>query len=214
MDEASTLKSRIDAEFDTERQKMAQFRAEQVKAYEGRQRRLGVFEEACEQLRGVWGPRLEALAERFGENVKVSPKVTPQLREAVFSFKSELALIELRFSVTADEDVRKLVLDYDLRIIPILMKYEPHARIEFPLEGIDAAAVGAWLDDRIVDFVRAYLSLHKNEYYLKDHMVVDPVAGVRFPRFAAAATLESKGKTFYFIGEETKREYEKQLAKG
>lgn len=214
MGDVDTLKSRIDAEFSAEREKIARFRTEQVKEYQDRQRRLGLFEKACEQLRAVWAPRLEALSERFGQSMKVSPKVTPRLREAVFSFKSELALIELRFAATTDEEVRKLVLDYDLRIIPVLMKYEPHARIELPLEKIDASAVVEWLDDRILDFVRAYLSLHENEHYLKDQMVVDPVAGVRFPRFAAAATLESKGETFYFIGEETKCEYERQLAKG
>jgi len=36
----------------------------------------------------------------------------------------------------------------------------------------------------------------------------DPVAGVRFPRFAAAASRELGGKTYYFIGEETRREFE------
>lgn len=41
-------------------------------------------------------------------------------------------------------------------------------------------------------------------------MVEDPAAHVRFPKFAAGATLESNGKTTYFIGEETRREFEKQ----
>ncbi len=63
------------------------------------------------------------------------------------------------------------------------------------------------MDDRLVDFVKTYLALHQNEYYLKDHMVEDPIAGIRFPKLAAAATLECDGKTYYFIGEETRREF-------
>ena len=52
--------------------------------------------------------------------------------------------------------------------------------------------------------------MQQNEYYLKDHMVEDPIAGVKFPKFAAAATLERGGKTYYFIGEKTRGEFEKQ----
>jgi YHS domain-containing protein len=61
-----------------------------------------------------------------------------------------------------------------------------------------------------VDFVQTYLSMGENEIYLKDQMVEDPVAHVRFPRVAAATTLQWQGKTFYFIGEETSREFAKQ----
>jgi YHS domain-containing protein len=106
--------------------------------------------------------------------------------------------------------VRHLVLDYDLHIIPILMKFEPHARIEFPLESVDSQAVAKWLDDRILDFVRTYLSLHENEYYLKPQMVTDPIAGIEFPQSAAGATLERDGKAYYFISEETRGEFEKR----
>ena len=63
-------------------------------------------------------------------------------------------------------------------------------------------------------FLLPYLSLHENEDYLKDHMVEDPVAGARFPKFAAGATLEWQGRTLYFIGEETRREFEKQQGIG
>jgi YHS domain-containing protein len=45
-------------------------------------------------------------------------------------------------------------------------------------------------------------------------MVEDPVAHVRFPKFAAGATLERGGKTYYFVGEETCRDFEKQQAAG
>jgi YHS domain-containing protein len=41
-------------------------------------------------------------------------------------------------------------------------------------------------------------------------MVEDPIARVSFPKVVAATTLEWKGQKFYFIGEETGREFEKQ----
>ena len=41
-------------------------------------------------------------------------------------------------------------------------------------------------------------------------MVEDPIAHVSFPKFAAAATLEWQGQKFYFVGEETRREFAEQ----
>jgi YHS domain-containing protein len=210
MTDISSLLQRIDGEFATSEQKIKGFQAEQTRVYEDRQKRLATFEKVCEQLREVWRPRLEALSKRFGERVQVKPEIGAELRQATFKFDSNLAHIDLRFRASTDQEVRKLVLDYELQILPILMKFVPHVQAEFPLEAIDAAAVAQWFDDRIVDFVRTYLSLHQNEFYLKDHMVADPVANIRFPRFAAASVLEWQGKKYYFIGEKTRHEFEKK----
>ena len=210
MADINSLLQRIDSEFAAGEQKVKSLQAEQTQAYEDRQRRLKTFEEVCDRLRDIWRPRLEAVAQRFGERVKVTPNVSGALREATFKFDSSLAHIDLRFRASTDQDVRKLVLDYELQILPILMKFVPHVQAEFPLEAVDDAAVAQWFDDRIVDFVRTFLSLHQNEFYLKDHMVVDPVAGVRFPKFAAASVLDWQGKKYYFISDKTRQEFEKK----
>ena len=210
MADINSLLQRIDSEFAASEKRIKEFQAEKAQSYEDRQNRLKKFEEVCDRLRDIWQPRLEALAKRFGDRVKVTPRTSAELREATFKFDSGLAHIDLRFRASTDQDVRNLVLDYELQILPILMKFVPHVQGEFPLETVDAGAVGQWFDDRIVDFVRTYLSLHQNEFYLKDHMVVDPVAGVRFPKFAAASVLDWQGKKHYFIGEKTRREFEQK----
>jgi len=156
----------------------------------------------------VWKPRLEALVKRFGDRAKVAPRVDSSSRAVTMDFQSELARIKLRLSAATDQEVRNLILNYNLDILPTLMQFESHAQAAWPLEAIDRQAIGQWVDDRIVSFVKTYLSLHENEYYLKEHMVLDPVAGVRFPKFAAAATSEWDGKTYYFIGGDTRREFE------
>jgi YHS domain-containing protein len=88
-----------------------------------------------------------------------------------------------------------------------LMKFEPHAVLELPLDKVDPEAVAQWTEDRIVDFVKTYVALHENQYYLKDFLVQDPIAGVQFPKYAAAATLESNGTKYYFISDETQAEF-------
>ena len=61
-----------------------------------------------------------------------------------------------------------------------------------------------------MDFVQTYLSMAENEFYLKDRMVEDPIAHVRFPNMATAATLEWGGQKYYFISDETRREFARQ----
>ena len=163
-----------------------------------------------DELRDVWKPPLELLVKKFGDTVEVKPRVVPSTREATFTFQSKQARVRLKFSAATDRDVRKVILSYDLDIIPVLLRFEPHAELEFPLEAVNKEAVAKWIDDRILDFVRTYLSLGDNEVYLKEYMVEDPVTQVRFPNFAAGATLEWQGKTYYFISEETRREFTKQ----
>jgi len=210
MADLTSLLSRIDAEFAAMDERRKRFQESQVEQYREREKRSEQFDQVLNKLRDVWKPRLEALADRFGDRVKVSPSVSPGSRQATFQFQSPLAKVVLRFTAGTDTDVTKLVVRYDLEILPILMQFEKHAEISYPLDNVDEAALGQWLDDRILSFVRTYLSLHENEYYLKDSMVEDPIAHVRFPKFVAAAKLERDGKTLYFISEETRREFEQK----
>jgi YHS domain-containing protein len=203
------LIKRIDAEFSTAEKRLKEFRAQQVQEYQDRQERLEQFERKVDELRSVWEPRLDSLASKFGDRVDVHPTVEPGRRSATFEFRASLASVKLRLSVAPDAEVRKLVFTYDVEILPILMKFDSHMELEQPLDAVNSVKLAEWLDDRIVDFVRTYLALHENHYYLQDHMVQDPVAKVRFPKFAAAAKLEQNGKTFYFIDESTLREFEK-----
>jgi YHS domain-containing protein len=214
MAEIEHLLQRIDAEFAALENRIQQARAEKVQEHQERQKRLAVFEKLLAELPEVWQPRLEALTKKFGDKVRVTPKVTSTCREGTFNFDSNLARIRLRLSASTDHDARKLVLDYHLEILPILMKFDSHQQAEWPLDAVDRQAIANWIDDRLVDFVKTYLALHQNEYYLKDHMVEDPIAGIRFPKLAAATKLERDGKTYYFIGEETRREFEARQGSG
>ena len=207
-DDVATLINRIDAEFSALDAKIKRAQGEKQQEHHDRHALLATFEKELESLPEVWKPRLEALVKRFGDRAKVAPRIDPSNRAVTMDFQSELARIKLQFSAATDQDVRNLILNYNLEILPTLMQFDSHQQAQWPLDAIDRKAIGQWVDDRIVSFVKTYLSLHENEYYLKEHMVQDPVAGVRFPKFAAAATGEWGGKKYYFIGDETRREFE------
>ena len=208
MSDVSVLLERIDAEFSALEGKIKRAQGEKQQEHQERQIRLATFKRELDTLPEVWGPRLDALIERFGDHAKVAPRLESTSRAVTMDFESELARIRLRLSATTDQDIRNLVLNYDLEILPALMQFDSHAQGQWPIDAIDREAIGDWVDDRLISFVKTYLSLHENQYYLKEHMVLDPVAGVRFPKYAAAATMDVGGKTYYFIGEETRREFE------
>jgi YHS domain-containing protein len=207
MSDVSTLASRIDAEFSAVAEKVKKFQTDQVQEHKARQQRLEQLGKVFDRLREVWRPRLELLVKKFGDRVQTTPRIMPGSREVTFAFQSNVARVRLKFSAFTDRDVRKVILAYDLEIIPVLMRFNSHAEAEFPLDAVDPDAVAKWFDDRIVEFIQTYFAMGENEIYLKDEMVEDPVAHVRFPKQAAATTLEWQGHKFYFIGEETRREF-------
>jgi YHS domain-containing protein len=210
MSDISSLASRIDAEFSTVEQKVKKFQVEQVEAHKQRRQRLEQLGKVFDQLSDIWRPRLELLVKKFEGRVQATPRVVPSTREATFDFQSHLARVRLKLSAFTDRDVQKLILSYDLEIVPVLMRFKHHDEVEFPIDKVDKAAVAKWIDDRIVDFLQAYFSMGENEIYLKDYMVEDPIAHVRFPKQAAAMALEWHGQKFYFVGEETCREFAEQ----
>lgn len=214
MSQTMSLAERIDAEFAAAEEKIKQLNQRQIEEYRDRLQRIETFERRLEERRDIWRTRLETLAARFADRVKVTPQVTPGRRQAIFEVQSELARVLLKFSVAADEEVRNVVFRYDLDILPIFMKFDSHSELQVPLDNLDEQVIGQWMDERIVSFVRAYLSLHQNSHYLKDHLVEDPIAKVKFPKFAAGAKIESGDKTTYFISEETKRQFAQRAAAG
>jgi len=214
MSDISSLASRIDAEFSAIEEKVKKVQVGLMEEQKQRKQRLEQLSKVFDQLRDIWRPRLEVLVQKFGNRVQTTPRIVPSTREVAFDFQSNQGHVRLKFSASTDRDIQKVILSYDLEIIPILMRFKPHDELEFPLNAVDKEAAAKWIDDRIVDFVQTYFSMGEDEIYLKDQMVEDPVAHVRFFKVAAATTLEWQGQKFYFIGEDTRREFERQKGIG
>jgi hypothetical protein len=207
------LDSRLDAVAEEAQGKIKAFQQEaEAKRREVEERFQG-FLPIAERIVAIAREKLERLRVRLQFDVIPSQVRTDRLytRSVTLDVKTELAsVVRLGLRLSHDSDVRNILLDYNLEIIPVFFRFTPHARMAMPLESFDEAAVGKWLDDRLVDFAHDYLELHTTEQYQERVMVSDTVAGIRFPRFYAAATLEHDGRTYYFISEETRREFAKQ----
>lgn len=206
----ATLAQRIKAEFDARELRAKQ--SEEAKSMEvrAREERMAKFIEACQELHSVVQPRVEDSAKAFGDQVKITPTITPAERSATVAFMTGLANVTLTVKMAPDPDVTKLVLDYDLLILPMCFECDRHARLEMPLVKIDNEFVAKWLDDRIMSCVSTYLSIHENEYDLRRVMVEDPISKARFLRDDAAGMIEHNGQELHFETAETHERY-KQL---
>lgn len=207
MSDVNELARRIDEAFTSIKEKAQQQMQQRLQEFQGRQALLKEYEKAQAQIVDIAKPRLEALAKRAGERVKVTPSVSQTRRAATFEFKSDKAMIVLTFSVAPDQEVKRAVVEYDLKVVPVLWKFEKHGEFSTPIAKLDAKALTKWLDDQILSFVNLFIQIHEGELYDKAEMVEDPVAKISFPRFAAGATLEQGGKTYYFVDEKNKTEF-------
>lgn len=206
----ATLTDRIKAEFsarDAERAQREERRAREARECEAR---LKQFESLCEELKQVWRPKLETFASQFGDGIKVTPQITPTLREAKVVFQTDLANMTMTMSVAASPDIRNLILDYDLLIIPTFITYDRHARLEMPIDNIDRAALGQWIDDQLVACVRAYLAMQDNQHYQTWAMVQDPITKAKLFKQDAAVMFEHKGQKLYFESADTLRQYKER----
>jgi YHS domain-containing protein len=200
--------TRIGAALDSMEAKRKRFQEVETRKYDEWKQRLAKLGAAFDRLRPMVESRLDAMIKTFGDRVTATPKLTQSTRELLLDFHSDVARIRVRFQGTTDHDIRKLILNYDLEIIPILMQFASHSTLEMPLDAIDEEAAARWADESIMSFVKTYAALHENPYYLHDQMVTDPVSGTTFPKLAAGAKLERDGRTYYFVSEETRREFE------
>jgi YHS domain-containing protein len=216
MTDINALINRIDQEIAAEVGRQKAGWGERALASRERELRLQRYEAEAKHLIELVKPRLDAFLERFKPVVKAEPVVRQHTRAVNLSLAATVAKVSLRFEVFPDQDVNRIRLECTQEIIPVVVRYDKQSVLEFPLEGVQDDAVVRWFDDRIVAFVKAYLEVVRQDAalreQLKDQFVEDPVAKIWFPTYLASSTLQRNGWTYYFVDEDTRREFEKQPA--
>jgi YHS domain-containing protein len=213
MTNLDTLLRRIDQELVTEVKRQKAAWQEVVQANRERGPRLQRYDAMATRLIDLLKPRLAAFIDRFKDVVKAEPVVREHTRAMNLTFAATVAKVTLRFEVFPDRDVSHIRLECTQEIIPVVVRYDKQSVLEFPLDAVQDDAVVQWFDERIVAFVKAYLDLVRQDAALREHiedqLVEDPVAKIRFPKYLASSTLERDGRTYYFVDEDTRQEFEK-----
>ncbi len=191
-------------------------RAEMVRANRERETRLRRYDAAAQHVIELLQPRLDAFIERYQPLVQAEPTVREHTHGVNLTFAATVAKATLTFEVSPDRDVTNIRLECTQDIVPVLVRCDRPSQFVFPLDAVQDDAVVQWFDDRIVAFVKSYLALVRQDpelrERLKDRLVEDPVARVLFPKHLAASSLERDGQTYYFVDEDTRREFESRPA--
>jgi YHS domain-containing protein len=215
MTDLASLIGRIDQELETEVKTEKKAWDEMTRTNRERGPRLQRYEAVAKQLIDLLKPRLDAFIERFKDVVKAEPRVREHTRAVNLEFAATVAKVTLLFEVFPDMDVSHVRLECTTEIIPVVVRYDKQSVLAFPLDAVQDDAVVQWFDERIIAFVKAYMALVRQDAtlqeHLKDQFVEDPVAKIRFPKYLASSTLERDGRTYYFIDEDTRQEFEKGL---
>ncbi len=210
MNDVKELAARLESVLAKAKDKAKQEQQSRLQDHMDRQKLLSEYEKAQTKVVEIAKPRLEALAKLAGERATVTPTVSQTRRTAMFEFRSAKAHISLSFAVAPDAPIENVIVDSDLRIVPVLWKYKSHSEFTSPIASLDTAGLTRWLDDRLVEFAELYVRIHEGEILDKAEYVEDPVAKIKFPKFAAGAVLEHAGRTHYFVNETTRSEFAKQ----
>jgi YHS domain-containing protein len=216
MTDVDTLIRRIDQELESAVNEQKTAWAESVRMNHGREARLQRYENVAQHIIELLKPRIDAFLDRFKSLATVEPSVREHTRAVNLTFASKLAKVTLTFEVFPDSGVDHVRLECTLGIFPAAVRYDRQSVLELPLEAVQDDVLIQWFDERIVAFVKAYITLVRQDFELqknlKDLFVEDPVAKIHFPKYLAASTLEREGQTYYFLDEETRREFERKLA--
>ena len=208
---SSSLEERIESEFAAARERIAKIQEEAGREFDEVERRREKFESVASDLVEKSGHPLQQLASHFehaeyrrtsdrgGYHGEVVFKHTPQFP----------ASVQLTFDLMHDEEIRKLILSYHLRITPVFIEFEPSDSIAFDLDSIDEAKVRSWVEDKIVSFVNTYLKIEIAERYQERNLVTDPVAMTRVSKNLVKSECEYNGHTYFFISDRTRSEFDK-----
>ena len=210
MSDVNDLVARIEGAFSAVKDKAKQQQQQELQHYQERQKLFQEYEKAQARVVQIARPRLEALAKRAGERVSVTPSVSESRRSAKFEFKSPKAHITLAFAVAPDRDLKNVVVESDLKIVPVLWQLRLPRRVHFTDRG-DRRGRADPVARRPDRRVRGTLRADPPGRDLREGRVrggprrqgeVPEVRGRRQPRTGRA--------DFYFIDETTKREFAKQ----
>ncbi|HUC14967.1 MAG TPA: hypothetical protein VMS00_10995 [Acidimicrobiales bacterium] len=199
----------MDAEFAATRARISGQQAESVRVSEATNIRFDAFTVLRDRVNELAAPRLKQLQDRL-PGAAMTSVPSSQGDSVSFRLKWDLAVMTVDFSLSHDGSLVNAFLDYNLDIVPVFIAFDRHSRLKIPLDPVacDYDRIAQWLDDRIVGFVHTYMAMQFTTPYQGDNMAIDPVAHISFPKAFASSSLEFGGKTFHFLTEHTRREFE------
>jgi YHS domain-containing protein len=169
------------------------------------------FEEIAPRLvNAIIRPRLQAVASHFPN---AAPDKADRSDRSAYWFgycERFPADTRVEIAVEHDERIENIVVRYELYIMPVFLKFDPHDKLTLPLGSVDERAVATWVEAKLLAFLDTYLQLDRGQDDFEDEVVVDPVCGMRISRSSAGATMDYRGHPYYFCSEDCHRRFSEE----
>jgi YHS domain-containing protein len=154
-------------------------------------------------------PRLQTLASNF-DNAEILCGDETGRHQCICAFKHTArfpATAKLELAVSRDGSAENVLLLYNLSILPVFFAFKGQDQITMPLNRLNESKVAEWFDEKIMDFLDAYLQLATVDQYQTQNEVTDPVCGMRINKIFAAAEADYQGRTYFFCVPECKAKF-------
>ncbi len=210
MDEPASFAERLRSEIEASERRIQQLREEKLQDFDLLKARHDRCDRESERLvEEIILPRMQELVSAFGKTEFLERDSRDQTT-LVLKFPHSArfpARTTLRMSIAHDQEIKKILIHYDLEILPIFIQYNKHAQLEVPLDSIDDQKIASWVEDRLLEFTKTYLELEFADQYQKANVVTEPVAGLRVSKLICEADCEYQGHRYYFLTEENKEQF-------
>jgi YHS domain-containing protein len=157
------------------------------------------FEQVATRLATtVIQPRLEVLASYFANSSAVMDQ--PSGHCSYWFGYSERFPVSSKLTFRVEHDVRfeKVAVCYEARMMPVFIKIMESDKFAMPLDEVNDDSVATWVEERLLDFLDAYLQVDRGGEDFRDESVIDPVCGMRISRSSAAASDTHRGHPYFF----------------
>ncbi len=215
MDEFQGFVGRLQSEIEASERRIQDLRKEKLQDFELLKTRHEKSDRESQRIiEEIILPRMQQLVSVFGKS-EFLERDSRDLTTLVLKFPHTPrfpARTTLRMSLAHDQEIKKLLVHYDLEILPIFIQYNKHAQLEIPLDSIDDQKIASWVEDRLLEFTKTYLELEFADQYQKANVVTEPVAGLRVSKLICEADCEYQGHRYYFLTKENKEQFLKDPA--
>jgi YHS domain-containing protein len=117
------------------------------------------------------------------------------------------ATATVEVGVTRDGEIKTVVLEYQLEILPVFFPVEGRDQLTMRLDEVNEEKAAAWVEAKLLHFVDTYLRLETFDQYQEENMVTDPVCGMRVNKAFASAPMTYRGQTYYFCHPECRTRF-------
>jgi YHS domain-containing protein len=153
-------------------------------------------------------PRMEQLKRCIETLNAPQSEATRHTCKLLFKHTSAFpATATIELGVTHDGQYKTILVQYDASIVPLFFRFDGKNQLSMSLEEVDQTRASAWIEEKLLQFVDAYLSLETTSQYQTDNTATDPVCGMSVNRADAPAQMDYQGTTYFFCIDECRNKF-------